>query len=87
MRNSNVCPKCGHREILFVPRIADRDDKDNVRPLVLHVQHYDWKDDTEIGRIQAHVCRDCGYTELYTARAKELPVDKIPGARIFTGKD
>jgi predicted nucleic-acid-binding Zn-ribbon protein len=86
MRTSSVCPKCGHREILFVPRIADRDDKDNVRPLVLHVQHYDWKDDTEIGRIQAFVCRGCGFTELYTARAKELPVDKIPGAKILAGK-
>jgi predicted nucleic-acid-binding Zn-ribbon protein len=86
MRTAQTCPKCGHREILFVPSIADRDDRDTVRPLVLHVTHYDWKDDAEIGRIQAYVCRGCGYTELYTARAKELPVDKIPGATILRAK-
>jgi len=85
MRSSNVCAKCGHREILFVPRIADRDDRDIVRPLVLHVQHYDWKDE-EVGCIQAYVCRGCGYTELYTARAEALPVEKIPGAQLLRAK-
>jgi predicted nucleic-acid-binding Zn-ribbon protein len=82
MRTSHVCPKCGHREILFVPTIADRDDADVVRPLVLHVKHYDYKD-VEMGALQAYVCRGCGYTELYTARADALPVDKIPGAQIL----
>jgi predicted nucleic-acid-binding Zn-ribbon protein len=82
MRSSHVCPKCSHGEILFVPRIADRDDHDVIRPLVLFVKHHDWKDD-ELGEIQAYVCRACGYTELYTERASALPVDKIPGAKIL----
>jgi predicted nucleic-acid-binding Zn-ribbon protein len=85
MRSSHVCPKCGHREIVFVPRVADRDDRDKVRPLVLHVEHYDWKDD-EMGALQAYVCRGCGYTELYTAHAGAIPVDKIPGARVLRAK-
>jgi predicted nucleic-acid-binding Zn-ribbon protein len=85
MRTSHVCPKCGHREVLFVPHIADRDDRDTVRPLVLFVKHHDWKDD-EIGQVQAYVCRGCTYTELYTAGAETIPVDKIPGAKILKAK-
>lgn len=68
-----------------MPHLADRDDRDTVRPLVLHVTHYDWKDE-EVGTLQAYVCRGCGYTELYTAQASALPVDKIPGARLLQGK-
>jgi predicted nucleic-acid-binding Zn-ribbon protein len=85
MRKAQACPKCGHLEILFVPRIADRDDRDTVRPLSLHVKHRDWKDD-EIGEIQAYVCRGCGYTELYTAHADTIPFDKIPGAKLLKAK-
>jgi hypothetical protein len=85
MRSSHSCPKCNHGEVLFVPRLADRDDSDHVRPLALHVHHYDWKDD-EMGVLQAYVCRSCGYTELYTAHANAIPVDKIPGARLLRAK-
>jgi len=82
MKTSHVCPKCGHGEILFMPRVADRDDRDNVRPLSLHVMHYDWKD-VEVGTIQAYVCRGCGFTELYTLNAAALPVEKIPDAQVL----
>jgi predicted nucleic-acid-binding Zn-ribbon protein len=85
MRSSLTCPKCRHDEILFVPRIADRDDRDNVRPMVLHVTHLDWKD-VEVGTLQAYVCRACGYTELYTENAGALPVDRIPGAKLLRAK-
>lgn len=86
MKSSNLCPKCGHNEILFLPQLADRDDKDRVRPLVAHVVHFDWRDDMEMGKLQAYVCRDCGFTELYTTEPGALPVDKIPGAKILVGK-
>jgi predicted nucleic-acid-binding Zn-ribbon protein len=79
------CPKCGHLEILVVPHIADRDDRDEVRPLTLYVRHRDWRDD-EHGQFQAHVCRGCGYTELYIANAGHLPVDKMAGAKIVKAK-
>jgi predicted nucleic-acid-binding Zn-ribbon protein len=82
MKDSHECPKCGHGEILFVPQIADRDDRDLVRPLSLHVQHYDWKD-VEMGKLEAYVCRKCGYTELYTVQAEGMPLDKVPGARVL----
>ena len=85
MRTAHVCPKCGHGEILFIPQVADRDDRDQVRPLSLHVLHYDWKD-VEMGNLQAYVCRGCGYTELYAQNASALPLDKIPGAKLLKAK-
>lgn len=66
-----------------MPRIADRDDGDHVRPLSLHVRHYDWKD-VEMGTLQAYICRGCGFTELYTQNAGALPVDKLPEAQVLT---
>jgi hypothetical protein len=54
---------------LFVPQIADRDDDLNVKPLVFHVVEFDWRDDQEFGRLQACICRKCGFTELYTKGA------------------
>lgn len=86
MRTSHVCPKCAHREVLFVPRIADRDDRDAVHPLMLHVVNLDWRD-VEVGRLEAYVCRGCGFTELYTSQASTLPVDKIPGAQLLRAED
>jgi predicted nucleic-acid-binding Zn-ribbon protein len=85
MRTSHVCPKCQHNEIIFLPQIADRDDKDAVRPLVAHVVHYDWRDDVEVGKLQAYVCRGCGYTELYSSDANQIPVNKVPGAKLLVG--
>ena len=85
MRTTHTCPKCGHGEIVYVPRVADRDDRDDVRPLVLHVTHLDWKD-VEMGTLQAYVCRKCGFTELYTQGAASLPIDKIPGAQLLKVK-
>lgn len=86
MRQSNRCPKCQHGEILFVPQLADRDDRDVVKPLVVHVMEFDWRDDMEFGRVQAYICRKCTYTELYVKGADAIPFDKIPGARILTPK-
>jgi predicted nucleic-acid-binding Zn-ribbon protein len=86
MRTSHRCPKCNHGEVLFIPQLADRDDDDKIRPLVIHVVEYSWKDDSEFGRLQAYVCRGCGYTELHTERASALPIDKIPGAKILKAK-
>ena len=84
MRATHVCPKCKNEEILFLPQIADRDDNNNVRPLVAHVVHYDWRDDVEVGKLTAYVCMDCGYTELYTNEARSIPWQKVPGAQVLT---
>jgi hypothetical protein len=85
MKSSKICPKCEGTEILFFPQIADRDDRDRVRPLVVHVTHYDWKDDEEIGVLQAYVCRACGFTELYATEPGAIPVKKVPGVQLLKG--
>jgi predicted nucleic-acid-binding Zn-ribbon protein len=87
MRTSHACPKCQCQEVLFLPQIADRDDDNNVRPLVAHVVHYDWKDDVEVGKLTAYVCRDCGYTEMYTNEVRAIPWQTVPGAKLLTPKD
>jgi predicted nucleic-acid-binding Zn-ribbon protein len=86
MKKSLICPKCGNNEILFFPELADRDDRDVVRPLVVHVTHFSWKDDVEMGKLQAYVCKACSFTELYTNDADKLPLEKIPGAKLLVGK-
>jgi predicted nucleic-acid-binding Zn-ribbon protein len=87
MRTTHTCPKCSHKEVIFLPQIADRDDDDDVKPLSAHVVHFDWKDDVEVGRMQAYVCHNCGYTELYTNEARQLPWQKVPGAKLLTPAD
>src|ERR1700733_14402367 len=87
MRATPPCPKCSHKEVIFLPQIADRDDDDNVRPLSAHVVHFDWKDDVEVGRLQAYICRACGYTELYTNEVPLTPGQTVPGAKLLTPKD
>jgi predicted nucleic-acid-binding Zn-ribbon protein len=88
MRETHRCPKCSHGEILFVPQLADRDDRDVVRPLVLHVLEYDWKPEMELGRLQAYVCRKCGFTELYTAEVASIPLGKLPpGSKVLKAKE
>lgn len=77
--------EAGVRRRPRIPNIADRDDRDKVRPLMLHVVNYDWKD-LEVGALQAYVCRQCGFTELYTAQPEAIPVDKIPGAKVLRAK-
>ena len=85
MRNSNVCDKCHAKEILFLPRLCDyqnselaayvRDDGQGIGGLVVH------------GRVQAYVCRRCGYTELWMEAPGEIPIDEIEGARILSDVD
>ena len=81
MRDSNQCDKCHAREMLFLPRVCDyqnsalaayvKDDGGGIGTLVIH------------GRLQAYVCRACGYTELWTESPQDIPVDEIEGARLL----
>lgn len=86
MKRTQVCPKCQNEEIVFVPQIADRDDRDVVRPLAIFVRHFDWKEDEELGHLQAYVCRACGFTEFYALKPEEIPSKKVPGVKVLKGK-
>jgi predicted nucleic-acid-binding Zn-ribbon protein len=88
MRDTHTCPKCSHGEVLFVPQVADRDDRDVIRPLVLHVVEFDWRADMEFGKLQAYVCRKCGFTEIYTSDPASIPLQKLPpGSKVLHAKD
>ena len=87
MRTSHTCPKCKHEAVLYLPQIADRDDDHTVRPLTAHVVEFDWREDIEVGRLQAYVCMECGFTELYTNEVPKIPWQKVPGAKLLTPKD
>lgn len=88
MRETHRCPKCKHGEVLFVSQLADRDDRDAIRPLVLHVVEFDWRADMEFGKIQAYACRKCGFTELYSSDVAAIPLDKLPaGSKVLKAKE
>lgn len=84
MRQSHTCPKCQHPEVLYLPEISDQADF----PLTLHlvVRYHAFRAPSRWGKIEAYVCRGCGYTELYAADADKIPLDVIPGARLLQAK-
>ena len=69
-------------------QLADRDDRDIIRPLVLHVVEFGWRDDMEFGKLQAYVCRKCGFAEIYASEAASIPIEKLPpGSKLLKAKD
>jgi hypothetical protein len=54
----------------------------------LHVVEFDWRPDMEFGKIQAYVCRKCGFTEMYTAEVSSIPLDRVPpGWKVLKAKE
>jgi predicted nucleic-acid-binding Zn-ribbon protein len=94
MRKSHRCPKCKRRDIVFVPRILDRSGGET-HPLALWVgvkrKTERGKDkleyDAPFGQLEAYVCRQCGYTELYVASVEQLKLEDLPGAVVLAGPD
>lgn len=84
MRDHGGCPKCQHDEVLFLPELSDQADF----PLSLHalVRHHPFRAPTRWGKIEAYICRRCGYTELYTQNPAQIPLDVVPGTRVITSK-
>lgn len=82
MRDTKTCPKCRHRDILFLPRITDFQGS----ALAAFVSDEDWESAGTLkilGQLEAYVCRACGFTEMFTNAPQDIPVDDIPGAKIF----
>src|SRR5437016_5606848 len=80
MLKQHVCPKCRHNRILAIAAIPDADDTS--LPRELHVATVPNPDRgffaammIRAGRLQAAVCRACGYTELYTTAPDQIPID------------
>ena len=80
MRQRHVCPKCSHNHILLIESVPDTGEfSTEIRQL--HIAEVfageGWFGDktTTAGRLSAAVCRQCGYTELYTTDPARIPVD------------
>jgi hypothetical protein len=81
MRQSNTCPKCSQNEILFLPRLTDFQHS----TLAAHVDDQ-WAESGKlkvVGAIQAYVCRNCGFTELYMTDPLKVDPKKVQGAKIM----
>jgi predicted nucleic-acid-binding Zn-ribbon protein len=76
MKKDKKCPNCGCAEILMDARILDRGDNNRQdRELCVIVDGspnaFIFKD-RSYGVMTACICSGCGFTEIYTANAREL---------------
>jgi predicted nucleic-acid-binding Zn-ribbon protein len=75
MPNYNECPKCGSSDIIPKQKIVSAEGGSSVeyRAIVrLRERTGTWRVKYHDHPIVAWICGGCGYTELYTAKAKEL---------------
>jgi predicted nucleic-acid-binding Zn-ribbon protein len=62
MKASSVCPKCSSVDIAHYEKVDDLGMLNSVEPMAL--SHTKWVGKPE-GRLEAFVCRRCGFTEFY----------------------
>lgn len=81
MRSKLLCPKCGNNKILLVAAIPDCSEI-GCDPSFLNIAAFavkkQWLSSKTLGRaghLEAVVCKQCGYTELYTRDPGAIPVD------------
>ncbi len=73
MPTSNECPKCGSSNIVPKQKIVSSESGLDYRMIVrLRERTGTWRVKNHDHPIVAWICGACGYTELYTAKAKEL---------------
>ena len=73
MPTHNECPKCGSSNIVPKQKIVSAESSVDSRVIVrLREKTGTWRIKHHDHPIVARICGDCGYTELYTAKAKEL---------------
>lgn len=78
MLRNHVCPKCQHNRLLHIAAIPDQDETGvadlYVAKLPGHGGFFS-APYVAMGRLTAVVCRNCGYTELYTVAADKIRID------------
>ncbi len=73
MPTPNECPKCGSSDIIPQQKIVSVEGGADSRMIVrLRERTGTWRVKNHDHPIAAWICGACGYTELYTAKAKEL---------------
>jgi predicted nucleic-acid-binding Zn-ribbon protein len=87
MKRTHRCPKCNHGRILYIATVADRygDHTHSDASTPMKIAHYQKEAGSLLGMaittteragtLEAGVCRQCGYTELYTKDPQHIVVD------------
>lgn len=73
MTTPNKCPKCGSSDIIPKQKIVSSESGADYRMIVrLRERTGTWRVKYHDHPIAAWICGACGYTELYTTKAREL---------------
>lgn len=81
MRQRHVCPKCQHNHILLIESVPDTGEHfSEIRQLnvATTLAGQGWFGNDKVataGKLSAAVCKQCGYTELYTNQPELIPID------------
>ena len=81
MRQRHVCPKCQNNHVLLIDSVPDTGEHfTEIRQLHVAIAFAGegWLGGdkvTSAGKLSAAVCKQCGYTELYTNAPELIPVD------------
>jgi predicted nucleic-acid-binding Zn-ribbon protein len=81
MKEKHVCPRCRNNEVLYVKEVNDEMDSHSRNWRIARVKYIEEgifgqkRRVNMVGRVEAYICRRCGYTELYTKDPESLPID------------
>lgn len=91
MRKTLHCPKCEHDQIVYLPHIRHHAETIPLPCLAVATgletkpENHFFKGRKDFGFLEAYICFECGYTELYTKDVKGIPIDLIEGAKLLKG--
>lgn len=78
MKQSLRCPKCEHNHILSIAYVADKTAEGADQPAKLALRFDMTSRKLEgAGDLEAVVCKQCGYAELYVKKPESIPVDGV----------
>ena len=81
MRRTAICPKCDFREILLVDTVPDTGEfATEIRQLYVAMvpKRGSFSDGEQMGvagKLEAAVCRGCGFVEFYVEHPASIPTD------------
>lgn len=71
MKRRGLCPKC-EGSVIYVPRVAESHDG---RPEPMRLVALAHDPSASVGDLEAGVCRECGFVELYVKNPEAIPLD------------
>ena len=77
MRKTKACPKCACKKLVVIDRVAESSDS-GVTSLAIRHEGYSFMGNEKlrsVGKLEAVMCSECGYTELYCVDPKAVEPD------------